>query len=80
MSDSNNSFGYLRLLALISQLGLSISLPIILGLFLGRYLEDNFAVGRWATIVLMLLGVFAGLQGAYRMVMRAIKQAEDQNS
>ena len=62
-------------LALISQLGISIIVPILLCTFLGVYLEDRFSLS--ITVPLMVTGVLAGIRNAYHLVKDANEDPED---
>ena len=61
--------------ALISQLGISIIVPIFLCTFAGVFLEDKFAIS--ITVPLIILGVLAGVRNAYYLVKRAYEDPED---
>ncbi len=46
------------MISLVSQLGFSISLPIVGGAFLGQFLDKTFHLYPKMTLLLILLGVF----------------------
>lgn len=52
-----------RSLALISQLGISVMVPMFLCLAIGLFLDKQF--NTWFTIPLMILGILAGGRNAY---------------
>lgn len=54
----------LQAVALVGQLGAVISLPIVLGALAGAYLDR----GPLVLVTLIILGVIAGMVGAYRIV------------
>ena len=58
-------------LTLISQLGLSMIVPVFLCIFLGIKLEEKFDVS--VTIPLIVTGILAGIRNVYALV----KQATD---
>lgn len=63
-----------RTLALITQLGISMLTPIFLCVFLGWFLDEKFG---WHTLIpLLILGILAGGQTAYRLAKHAIRDAE----
>lgn len=57
---------------LISQLGISIIVPIFLCVFLGDFLEDKFSIS--VTVPLIVLGVLAGVRNAYVLASNAVKE------
>ncbi len=62
-------------LALITQLGLTVVLSILVGVVLGRWVDTQFGTGPWATLALSLIGILAGSAGVYRLVVTSIDQA-----
>ena len=62
-------------LALISQLGISIIVPILLCTFVGVFLENKFSIS--ITVPLIILGVLAGVRNAYYLVKNANEDPED---
>ena len=58
-------------LALISQLGISMVVPIFLCTFVGMKLDERF--GWSVTIPLIILGILAGARNVYGLV----RQAQD---
>lgn len=61
--------------ALISQLGISIIVPIFLCTFAGAFLEEKFSIP--VTVPLIILGVLAGGRNAYYLVRHANEDPED---
>ncbi len=61
-------------LALMGQLGLTIAIPIVLGIFVGNYLDQFFHTTNSHIILLfgLLLGLISGIYGAYRLFKRAM--------
>ena len=59
-------------LGLIGQLGLLIVLPILGGVFLGGYLDRLLGGTGLVLIASILMGLAAGLYGAYRLLMQEI--------
>ena len=64
-------------LALISQLGISIVVPIVLCTFAGAFLEEKFSIS--VTIPLIILGILAGGRNAVYLVRQANKNSEETN-
>ncbi|MBQ2922192.1 MAG: AtpZ/AtpI family protein [Tyzzerella sp.] len=66
-----------RTLALISQLGISMIVPILLCTAIGVYLDEKFSLPL--TIPLIVLGILAGGRNVYVLVRDTSRQiAEDE--
>lgn len=61
-------------LALISQLGISIIVPVIMCTFAGVFIEKRFSVS--VTVPLIILGVLSGVRNAYYILKEAHKKTE----
>lgn len=61
--------------ALISQLGISIIVPIFICIFAGVFLEKRYSIS--ITVPLIILGVFAGVRNAYYLLKQAIEEQKD---
>lgn len=61
-----------RSLAMVTQLGLCVLTPTILGIAAGSFLDARF--GTKVTLILLVLGVLGGGRGAYMMAKRIIEQ------
>lgn len=55
-------------LAMIGALGTAITVPILLGIFAGRWLDRTFHTGLWFTLGLLLLGLVIGCILAWRRI------------
>ena len=64
-----------RTLSLVSQLGISIVVPILLCTFLGSWLEDKTSLPLFIPLVVM--GVLAGLRNAYILAIHANEDPDD---
>lgn len=53
----------LRLLAWITQFGISVAAPPVLCALLGDYLQRRYALGSWVLWVLILVGILSGVAG-----------------
>lgn len=53
---------YLRVLAAVSSLGIEMAVSIIVGYFIGKYLDKLFNTGTILTIVFILFGIGAGFK------------------
>lgn len=64
-----------RTFALISQLGISILVPVLLCTFFGSWLEKKVSFPVF--IPLIIIGVLAGMRNAYILVQHANEDPED---
>lgn len=64
----------LEALTLLSQLGLSLAIPIILGALAGHWLDGKLGTGMLFFVILLCLGIAGGFVGAYRQVMLISKK------
>ena len=56
-------------LVLITQLAITMSVPIILGLLLGNYI-DKWVGTKWIfSIILLIMGVASGFINSYKLIM-----------
>ena len=62
--------------ALITQLGISVMVPIALCVGAGVLIDRHF--GTWWTVPLLVLGILAGGRNAYVLAMSVVK--DDENS
>lgn len=67
-----------RTMSLITQLGISILVPIFLCVFLGKFLGERFELPIF--VPLLILGILAGCRNAYILVIGFVKEAEQDKS
>ncbi len=72
-----NQKNILQNLALLSQVGIMMIVPIIGGVFIGNWLDRKFGNGSIFLIVCMLLGVGAAFRNLYVLAIRQSKDYED---
>lgn len=58
----------LQAFAVISTLGLQFAFAVVLGFYLGSWLDEKLASGQLFVIIGVLAGVFAGFLGAYKLI------------
>lgn len=63
--------------ALISQLGISMVVPILLCTYVGAWLEGKFTFPF--TIIFIVLGILAGGRNVFVLVQRANQKAEEES-
>lgn len=71
MADKKNRSGLgsgLEALALTSQLGLTIALPIVLGAVAGHWLDEKLGTKMIFFLILLILGIAGGFAGAYHQI------------
>ena len=62
--------GILGALALLSQIGITIIIPIIAGVWLGNKLDLWLGTDVIFLIIFTILGVVVGFRNSYRMLMK----------
>lgn len=71
--DNNKRTGY-NAFTLISQLGLTLAVPIILGALAGHWIDGKLGTGMIFFVLLLLLGLVGGFVGAYQQIMAVTKR------
>lgn len=66
--------------ALFTQLGLNIAVPMILGVVLGKYIDKKFNLNNIFLIIFLLLGVISGFVINYRQIMSITNQEKKQRN
>ena len=61
----------IRALMLVTQLGISMMVPIFMMLFLGIWIESRFGIS--ITLILIILGMAAGFRNCYILLTNAGK-------
>ncbi len=61
-------------LALVSQIGIMMVIPIIGGLFLGKYLDDWLHTSPLFLLIMILVGVLSSFMNLYRFTMSQSKK------
>ncbi len=55
-------------LGLISQVGLTIIITLIIAIFIGRYLDEKFNLNGVFTILFIFIGIGAGFYSVYKQI------------
>jgi F0F1-type ATP synthase assembly protein I len=71
-ADKGSSIGLAKGLALVTELGLSIGIPIALGALAGNYLDERYGGRGLLFVLVFLLGLAAGLYSGYRLLRSAM--------
>ncbi|MFI3208090.1 MAG: AtpZ/AtpI family protein [Eubacteriales bacterium] len=67
-----------RTMSLITQLGISILVPIFLCVFVGKFLAGRYDLPVF--VPLLILGILSGCRNAYILVIGFVKEADQDNS
>jgi ATP synthase protein I len=55
-------------IAFISQLGMTIITPIILGALVGNWIDGKLGTGMIFFLIFFILGIATGIYGAYKLI------------
>ncbi len=58
----------LKYIGLIIRLGLSMALPVLLGILAGKHLDERFGTGNVFLVILIILGIVTSFANLYRYV------------
>lgn len=67
MNNKNPDKNFLRNLALISQIGISMIAPILVGVYLGQFIDRKVGTKGIFTIVLIIIGVGGGFVNLFKL-------------
>jgi ATP synthase protein I len=67
----------LRRLTRSSAVGLEMGISVVVGLLGGRWLDDKAGTAPWLMITGLLMGVFAGFRGLFRVAKEAQQRSRD---
>lgn len=73
----NKKYGFLANFALVSQIGVMMVIPIVLGVWLGGMLDRKFGTGPLFLFILIFLGVGSGFRNVYLLVYKRFDNKED---
>ncbi|MCL6448675.1 MAG: AtpZ/AtpI family protein [Armatimonadetes bacterium] len=65
-----------RAFALASTVSFQLAVPILLGVFGGRYLDERFGTQPWLMITGLFLGLAAGVTGVVRVVQSFFRERD----
>ena len=60
----------------LASVGLELALSVIVGFFLGYWLDQRFDTAPVLSLVFLLLGTVAGMRGLFRAARRAVREEE----
>ena len=67
-------------IVLITQVGISIISPILLGLWIGSKLNDWLGTKYIFSIIMLILGIAAGFLQAYKLIIKATKDKKTKSN
>lgn len=70
----NNKMKIFQNLALLTQIGIMMIVPIFIGLFIGRFLDDKLGTGNIFLLIFILIGVGAAFMNLYKIAMKDNKK------
>ena len=59
---------FMKALALLSQIGITMAVCILVGVFIGRFLDGHFGTGPWLLFLFSFLGVGAAFKSMFDLV------------
>ncbi|MBI5026074.1 MAG: AtpZ/AtpI family protein [Nitrospirae bacterium] len=68
---------FLRLLLVVSTVGINLVVATFIGLAIGYYLDKLFGTSPWLTIIFLIIGIAAGFRNLFRV---ALKERNNGNS
>ncbi|MCT4613165.1 MAG: AtpZ/AtpI family protein [Clostridia bacterium] len=66
----------IKMLGLVSHLGITMIVPIVMCIYIGVYLDEKFNTGAIFLVIFTLLGILAAFRNMYYLVM---KMSEDKD-
>ena len=64
---------YIKLLAQVSTMGISMVLALVISIVIGFYLDKWFQTSPWFFLIFMVLGIVAGFRNIYVIMKRTEK-------
>ena len=61
----------LRTVGVLSTVGIAMVAATVIGLYIGRWLDNRFGTSPWLTALFLLLGIVAGFRNLYQTARRA---------
>lgn len=72
MIRKKKDYRFLKMLALITQLGISMMTCIFLCMIIGKFLSERMHID-WIFLIFLLLGILSGFRSWYKIISRFIK-------
>lgn len=68
--------GYLKYLILITQIGLSIAIPMVGSIWIGGILDRRFNGRGLIALLIFVLGIGSGCMNAYKLIMHSARKKD----
>lgn len=76
MSKRNSTFKLLQNLTYLTQVGLTIAIPLILCIFGASWLQQKFDLGGWVVLVGIILGIGGAVSSLAEFIKMGNRQAK----
>ena len=60
----------------LASVGLELALSVVIGFFVGYWLDERFDTGPVLSLVFLMLGTVAGMRGLFRVARRAAREEQ----
>jgi len=67
---SDNRYKILKNLTLLTQIGIVMVVPIMVGLFIGRFLDNKLNTGYLFLFIFLIMGVVAAFVNLFKIAMK----------
>ncbi|HLO27396.1 MAG TPA: AtpZ/AtpI family protein [Geobacteraceae bacterium] len=67
----------LKALGMISTMGISVAVAIVIGVFVGRQLDKWFGTAPWFFFIFLFFGIAAGFRNIYIIAGREIRKDDN---
>ncbi len=74
MLVDNDKKKFYKSLGVLSSIGLSVVLAIIIGVLIGRWLDGVFDTSPWFFFIFLFIGIVAGFRNIFVIVAREVKK------
>jgi F0F1-type ATP synthase assembly protein I len=74
MGMNTETKGLLRTLGMVSTMGISVVVAIVMGVFIGLQLDRWLGTAPWFFYIFLFFGIVAGFRNIYLMAGREIKK------
>ncbi len=61
-------------------MGLELGLSVIVGSFIGLYLDEKFGTDPWLLLLFVIFGIIAGYRSLYRVLKKMLKEDKKDES
>lgn len=68
MPKKEKDTSFLRALGLLTTVGTVMIANLVVGLFLGHFLDKQFHTSPWMTLIFIILGSVSGARATFRLI------------